>query len=141
MRAMITALEASGVRVALLLGAFAIAAGCGSSSPSSPSTMTPPPASGPPETTVTLTASGASPRNAVVPRGGSVLFVNNSGRARTMASDPHPIHDDCPAMNSVGVLLNGQSRATGAFTQSRACGFHDHEDPENSAFHGTIDVQ
>ena len=58
-----------------------------------------------------------------------------------MTSDPHPEHDDCPALNQVGVLLNGQNRETGNLITVRTCGFHDHEDPDNANVKGRIVVR
>lgn len=58
-----------------------------------------------------------------------------------MSSDPHPDHTDCPEINQVGHLNPNQSRQTGNLNTARACGFHDHDDPFNTALTGTITVQ
>jgi plastocyanin len=73
--------------------------------------------------------------------GQSVTFVNNDGATRNVSSDPHPVHTDCPQINAVGNLGNGQTRLTHAFTTSRSCGFHDHEEPDNANRRGTIVIQ
>ena len=46
-----------------------------------------------------------------------------------MTSDPHPEHNDCPEINTVGLLQPNQSRETGNLVTIRTCGFHDHDDP------------
>lgn len=114
---------------------------CGSSeSPSGPSG----PPSGPPPvatTTITITSSGASPLNIEVALGSRVRFVNNDTRAHNMASDPHPIHTDCPAINQVGLLLPGQMRETGNLVEARTCGFHDHDNPTVASLNGSITIR
>jgi plastocyanin len=61
--------------------------------------------------------------------GTRVNFVNNDARPHNMTSDPHPEHDDCEEINSVGVLQPGQRRETANMVIVRTCGFHDHDDP------------
>ncbi len=95
-------------------------AGCGGGSPSTPS---------PGAATVTITAAGVSATQITVSAGTRVLFVNNDSRAHNMTSDPHPEHNDCTEINSVGVLQPNQSRETGNLVTIRTCGFHDHDDP------------
>ena len=78
-------------------------AACGSSS----SPTSPPPAN---PFTFTITAGGISPKEFTVPPGTRVLFVNNDTKRRNMTSDPHPEHDACPEINSVGLLNVGANR-------------------------------
>jgi len=122
-----------------------VAMGCGgsggSSSPTSPSGSGGTTSNGPIAATITITAAGVSPKTVTIASGSRVNFVNNDSRAHDMASDPHPVHTDCPAINLVGTLGAGQSRATGDLTIVRSCGFHDHEDPSNSSLQGTIVIQ
>lgn len=92
-------------------------------------------------TTITLTTSGASPKDIVVSPGTQVTFINNDVRDHEMDSDPHPEHTDCPAINSVGLIVPGQSRQTGNLNTARVCGFHDHGNPENQLFRGTITIR
>jgi len=100
---------------------------------------TPPPTN---PNVITIGANGiATPKELTVAPGARVLFVNNDSRRHDMTSDPHPEHDDCPALNQVGVLLNGQNRETGNFIAVRTCGFHDHEDPDNGNVKGRIIVR
>jgi plastocyanin len=90
--------------------------------------------------TITITASGASPRNVTVAAGSRVTFVNNDSRAHDMNSDPHPEHTDCTEIN-VGDIQAGASRTTQNLTRARTCGFHDHNQPTVTALQGTITVQ
>jgi plastocyanin len=92
-------------------------------------------------TTITITSGGVSPQNIAVARGSQVTFVNNDSRRHDMESDPHPEHTNCPEINSVGTLNPGQSRQTGNLNTVRTCGFHDHDDANNSSLRGTITIQ
>jgi plastocyanin len=94
---------------------------CGGGSPSSPS----PDAS----TTITITSAGVSATQVTVSAGSRVTFVNNDARSHNMTSDPHPEHNDCPEINTVGFLQPGERRETGNLVTVRTCGFHDHDDP------------
>lgn len=114
-----------------------LAAACGGGgSPSSPT----PPGTNP--NTITISSTGVvSPKELVVSPGARVLFVNQHTRRHDMTSDPHPEHSDCPEINAVGVLNNGQSRETGNLVAVRTCGFHDHEDPDNNNLKGRIVIR
>jgi plastocyanin len=83
----------------------------------------------------------ASPKELIVAPGARVLFVNNDGRRHDMTSDDHPDHQECPAINQVGLLTPGQNRETGNLVVVRTCGFHDHEDPDNANLKGRIVVR
>lgn len=91
--------------------------------------------------TITITASGASPRNIQISQGQRVRFVNNDNRAHVMASDPHPDHSDCPEFDQVGFLSPGQSRETGNLVTIRTCGFHDHDDANNNSLKGSVIIR
>jgi plastocyanin len=117
------------------------ACGSGSSSPFTPSTpaptATPPPGGA---ATINISAGVASPKQVEINVGQRVAFVNNDTAAHEIASDPHPVHTDCPPINEVGGLAPGQARLTGAFTIARTCGFHDHGMPSNASVQGKIIV-
>jgi plastocyanin len=119
-----------------ITGIALTATACGSDSPSSPSGGN----DGTIAATLTITASGTSPKTVTVPVGSRVTIVNNDSRSHDMNSDPHPEHTQCPALN-VGVLTAGQSRTSQNLTTARACGMHDHLDPDNAAWKATITVQ
>lgn len=98
----------------------------------------PPP---PPVVVITITSAGVSPSTLTIAPGTRVRFVNNDALPHDMTSDPHPAHTTCPAINQVGMLLPGQSRETGAFTAVMTCGYHDHNDPDDPKWTGTILVR
>ena len=124
-------------RKTLSLLLMMIAAGCGGGGgPTDPS-----PAPSNPNR-ITISASGAvSPTELIVPPGTRVLFINNHARRHDMTSDQHPDHMDCPEINQVGVLQQGQSRETGNLVSVRTCGFHDHENPDDPLLKGRIVIR
>jgi plastocyanin len=126
---------------------LATAAACGGSSsptsPSDPGTGGGSSGGGTVSDTATITISSAgvvSPSTVTIRQGGRVTFVNNDSRAHDMASDPHPSHEDCPAIDQVGFLSPNQSRATGNLNVVRNCGFHDHNLPGNTGLQGRITI-
>jgi plastocyanin len=91
---------------------------------------------------ITISTGGVvSPKDLTVAPGSRVLFVNSHSRRHDMTSDPHPEHLDCPEINQVGLLNPSQSRETGNLVTVRTCGFHDHEDPDNTNLRGRIIVR
>jgi plastocyanin len=119
-----------GALIAALLG-LAAACGGGSSSPTNPD----PPAN---PNVITITSAGVSPSEITVAQGARVLFVNNDSRRHDMTSDDHPDHFECPVINQVGLLQPGQQRETGNFVIVRTCGFHDHDNPDDTRLQGRI---
>ena len=118
-----------------LLALVLLLTACGGSSPSSP----PPPSSGP---TIAISSSGvAPPKELTVGLGTRVQFTNQHSRPHNMTSDPHPEHDDCPELNQVGFLSTGQTKETGNLVAARTCGFHDHDDPNNTNLQGRIVIR
>lgn len=139
-----TSLPSSWFRAAVFAALVAMAA-CGGSD-SSPSTPSPTPSPSPTPTpgggtTFTITSSGVSPRTLTVAAGSRVTFVNNDNRPHDMASNPHPEHTDCPAVNQVGFLQPSQSGTSGNLTTARTCGFHDHNRDTDTSLQGTIVIQ
>jgi plastocyanin len=123
---------------------LALALACGGSS-TSPS---PTPggggggSAGPVGATMTINANGVlTPSSVTINSGESVAFVNNHTGDHQMSSDPHPNHTDCPAINAVPTLRNGQSGQTNALTTSRTCGVHDHLNDGNASLRGTIVIR
>jgi plastocyanin len=129
---------------AFLISALGLITTCGggSTSPSGVTVIVRDGGTGPSAATITLTAAGASPRTVTIAVGQAVTFVNNDARPREMASDPHPAHGSCPSMEAgLGTIAAGQTKVTHAFGNAGTCGFHDHLDPSNGAFTGSIVVQ
>lgn len=126
------------MRTVLILSAALAASACGSGGGSSPPTAPPP--SGVAATVVTITASGTSPQNPNVPLGGRIRWVNNDNRVHEMSSDPHPEHNQCPALNTAAIAP-GQSRETQNLVTARTCGYHDHLNPETTSLQGTVTIQ
>lgn len=123
--------------VAIAATLLAAGSGC-KKSPTSPDTGAP----GASGATITISNTGAvSPKAVTISVGQSVTFVNNDVRSHDMTSDPHPEHTDCPASNAVGSISPGQTKITNAFGTARACGFHDHGDPDNANLKGTITIR
>ena len=121
-----------------------VACGGGSDSPTSPppgnaGTGTGSP--GPSGATITIANGRVSPQTVTITVGQSVTFVNSDGRGRTVYSNPHPAHTDCPSINAVANIGNGQTKLTNSLPTARSCGFHDHDDPDNGLLQGTIIVQ
>lgn len=120
--------------------ASSMCGGGGSSSPTAPST-TPPAATPVATSTITIAPGGSvSPKAIQVTPGTRVTVINNDTRAHEIASNPHPSHVDCPAINDLGFIGAGQTRQTTPLTVVRTCGFHDHDDPGNANLQGTITV-
>jgi len=112
-----------------------LAAACGSNDNGMP--PSPPPAG----STITITSSGVSPKNLVVSPGTQVTFMNNDSRNHEMTSDPHPEHTECPAINTVDLVVPGMGKQTSNLNVVRTCGYHDHLNPENAMLRGTITIQ
>lgn len=92
-------------------------------------------------TTITITASGVSPRTLIVSPGTRVLVVNNDIVDHNVSSDPHPIHTDCIEINQVGFIQPGQTKETGNLNTARTCGFHDHDRPFDTTLQGEIIIR
>jgi hypothetical protein len=135
--------RAAGVLVgalAIIITAYACGGSDSSTPPTSPSPNPPTTGPAPASQTVMITGNGVSMATFDLAVGGTITFVNNDTRAHEIASNPHPQHTDCPALN-IGSLNPGQTRATSALTVARSCGFHDHGDPSNASLHGTVTVR
>lgn len=88
--------------------------------------------------TITITADGVNPKTVTIQPGQRVQFNNGNTRVHEIQSTPHELHTDCPPVNDVAVINPGQNRMTGVLDRQGTCGFHDHRDPDNDRFRGTI---
>lgn len=96
---------------------------------------------GPSGATITILAGGvASPKAVQITSGQSVTFINNDNRTHDMTSDPHPTHTQCPPINAASNISPGQTKLTNALSAG-TCGFHDHNDPDNTNLAGTITIR
>ena len=126
--------RALGFAMFVALLAAGACGGGGGSSPSAPATNPPSDNS----LTVTISATGVSPRSLQVPLGGRVTFVNNDTRTHQIMSDPNPLHNDCPSINAIATIDPGQTRQTGSLDVRRTCGYHDHMHPSETALQGGL---
>ena len=95
---------------------------------------------GPATPILTITDTGVSPNQIDLSNGQQVFVINESSRVHQLASNPHPIHTDCPPMNNPGALAPGESGLTGAFTSAGTCGWHDHLNPISDSLRGEVQV-
>ena len=130
-------LAAAAITAGLILGACGGGGGGGGSNPAG-GTVTNNGAVG---ATVTITSAGVSPKTVTIRVGERVAFANQDGNVHEMASNPHPAHTDCPAINTLGTIPAGQTRTTGDLTTARTCGYHDHLRDTNASLQGTIVIQ
>jgi plastocyanin len=91
--------------------------------------------------TVTITATGLSSASVTIPAGSRVTFQNNDTRGHAPASNPHPTHGSCPAIDQIGTIPGGQSRTSGNFNTAGTCAYHDHDTNADPRYNGTITVQ
>jgi plastocyanin len=133
------------VAAGLALGLFGGLMACGGSSSPTGSTRVIVSDSGAGATsaaTITITSNGVSPSQVSVGVGQAVTFINNDTRSHEIASNPHPVHGSCPSIEAgLGVIAAGQTKMTHGFGNTGACGFHDHQDPDNTRLQGQIAIQ
>ncbi len=123
-----------------ILVAVALAALAASCSKSSYSPTEPMPGGGSASAgAITITGSGVAPKTLTVGYGAQVTITNNDSAPHEFSSNPHPVHTDCPEINAP-VLMMGQSFTATMASHVETCGFHDHLNPTNPAFQGTIFV-
>jgi plastocyanin len=134
-----TGIFATHLIAACALAGFVACGGDGDNGPTGPDGGSGAP--GPSGATITIANGRVTPSQVTVAVGQSVTFVNNDGQPRNVTSNPHPVHTDCPQINVVGGLSNGQTKLTNAFPTARTCGFHNHDDPDNANFRGQIVIQ
>jgi len=132
--------------LALVASSLAAALACGGSSPSGPSGTTvisrSTGSTGTSGATITITSAGVSPGQVTIGIGQSVTFVNNDTRSHEIASNPHPTHGSCPAVEAgLGTIAAGQTKLTQGFADAGTCGFHDHLNPDQASLQGSITIR
>ena len=127
-----------GARVAVCLGlGVALLASCEVQSPLVPSDEFDAPST---PSVFTIVDSTVTPTALVITVGERVVFVNADQVDHDMASDQHPTHLDCPAINQAGYLRPSESRETGNFVRVETCEFHDHLNAGSASLTGRIIV-
>jgi plastocyanin len=91
--------------------------------------------------TITIGPNGIAPSEVKIRAWSRVAFTNNDTRPHTIVSDPVDLHTQCPPINVVGIVPEGQSRETGTLNLAGTCGFHDHDNKSNTAFQGRIIIE
>jgi len=87
---------------------------------------------------VTITKDGFTPASIKVKKDQAVEWINDDGTPHSIASDPHPSHDQLPGLDSIDPLNTGESylftfETTGTYT------YHDDVNPDK--FKGTVIVE
>jgi hypothetical protein len=128
--------------VIFCLAPLTACSGAASRAPNSPTPAVdpaPPSPSGPPS--ITVTASGLSPREVTIVVGGTVRLVNGDSRTHDLMGGLDPSRPECPEIANAGFLAPGQSREAGPFATAQVCNFHSHAFTGVAAFQGKITVQ
>ncbi len=86
-------------------------------------------------TDIELTSSGFSPKDIEIAVGTKVVWTNNSGRAATVNTGPHPVHTGYTPLN-LGSFNNGETLEL-VFDKAGTYSYHNHLSPQQS---GTITV-
>lgn len=132
-----------GVVILVVAGVFVLLNNQGSkkiNTPSSTSVATTPPQSASPsvspspsameEKKITVTKNGFAPQTLKIKAGTKVTFVNNSGSAISVNSNPHPTHTLFPFLN-IGVINDGAS-ASVTFDKTGTYTYHNHLNPSQT---------
>jgi plastocyanin len=91
--------------------------------------------------TITIGPDGIAPSEVRIKAWSRVAFTNHDTRSHTIVSDPVDEHTQCPPINAVGIIPEGQTRETGTLNLTATCGFHDHDNKTNRAFQGRIIIE
>jgi plastocyanin len=123
----------------VLAGIALLAAACGGGGGggSTGGSPTGPSGGGSQTTTINISGAGISQQQVRIEVGQQVQFANGSSRNVDIESDPHNVHNLCPPVN-IGTMTPGQSRTSSTFTVRGTCSYHDHTNPDDSRFRGTI---
>jgi hypothetical protein len=114
----------------LWIGAVALLGACGGNGSGSTSATS---------VNISLTPNGLSSMSIQIEKGGTIRFTNNDFALHQIASNPHPAHTDCPELNGP-TLRQGESFTATMRNADLTCGFHDHLNPNDARFQGTIQV-
>ena len=129
---------AGGIAAALTLAAAISCGGDDSNTSTGPSGSCTPSTN---PATLVVQNNAICPQSITIARGGQLTIINQDSRSHDMTSDPHPSHTDCPELNQIGFLNSNQQRTSGNLNTARACGMHDHSDPDRASLKATITIQ
>lgn len=87
-------------------------------------------------TAIELTSSGFSPKDIEIAVGTKVVWTNNSGKAATVNTGPHPVHTGYSPLN-LGSFNNGETLEL-VFDKAGTYSYHNHLSPQEG---GTITVK
>lgn len=79
---------------------------------------------------VELTSSGFSPKTITVDKDTTVVWTNNSGKAATVDSAPHPVHSDYSKLN-LGSFNDGETLEL-IFNETGTFKYHNHLNPSQN---------
>jgi plastocyanin len=96
----------------------AMAASCGSQTPTSPA------GDDALIWTVMLESTGLNPREITIDVGDTVSFMNHESVPYAIAGGAAPSQSACPEINAVGVLGPGEIRSTTPFSVAKTCDYH-----------------
>ena len=105
--------------------------------PAAPPTT--PPVTAVEEAYISVTGEGFVPQTLKVKPGTRVTWTNQDGAPHLIASDPHPTHEGLKGLEGTA-LSNGDSYSY-TFGQVGTYTYHDHLNPLNSKFRGTVVVE
>lgn len=88
------------------------------------------------QATVRITADGFVPSTLSIQPGTEVTWINTDNDPHHIASNPHPVHDELPGLDSGTV--GPESSYNFTFSEEGEFGYHDHLDPLTN---GTVIVR
>ena len=89
---------------------------------------------------ITITATGVDTRALTIKVGERITVTNSDSRAHEFSADPQPEHTNCPELNQIGFIQPNQTKESGNFVTTKACGFHDHNQPSNASLQGRVTI-
>lgn len=89
---------------------------------------------------VSITSSGLSPATITIKAGTQLTWTNNDSKPHQPAADPHPLHNSIAGFDSDTILQSGDSLSF-KFETPGTYTYHDHLNPLNKHYQGTIIVK
>jgi len=89
---------------------------------------------------VSITKAGFAPATISIKAGTQVTWTNSDDQPHQVAADPHPKNDSIPGLDSDTTLLAGDSFSF-TFEKPDTYTYHDHLNPLNATWQGTVIVE